>query len=336
MNGTTPTYHYYIQDHQGNSRVVFNQNGTIEQTNHHYPFGMTFGEEINNSDQRYKYNGKELDRMHGLDLYDYGARHYDAAIGRWGVIDPLAEKYYSVSPYTYCTNNPIRFIDPNGEEIWIYNYDKDGSLVDKIRYKPGMEYKGDNAFISNAVSVLNKMNSVEIIGSQVLSTLYESKSKYDFTNLSSSSDGGIKFKKDGGAVFKMGENPSLSVTAHELFHGYQAEKGDIKSSIENELEAYAYSYAVSYNYASKHFSDRDSQYFLAPSNVGRMRRSQGVLFNEAFNRLIDSKSLNSVDFKKALDSFKRGSLFNLDGIYNKLPLGSKKTNLLKSFYPLIR
>ena len=65
MNGTTPTYHYYIQDHQGNNRVVFNQNGTIEQTNHYYPFGMTFGEGIDNSDNRYKYNDKELDRMHG-------------------------------------------------------------------------------------------------------------------------------------------------------------------------------------------------------------------------------------------------------------------------------
>nr|WP_320036967.1 RHS repeat-associated core domain-containing protein [uncultured Bacteroides sp.] len=113
MSGTIPTYHYYIQDHLGNNRVVFNQSGTIEQTNHYYPFGMTFGEGTENSDNRYKYNGKELDRMHGLDLYDYGARHYDAAIGRWGVIDPLAEKYYSVSPYAYCANNPIRFVDPD-------------------------------------------------------------------------------------------------------------------------------------------------------------------------------------------------------------------------------
>ncbi|WP_321436024.1 DUF6443 domain-containing protein [uncultured Bacteroides sp.] len=114
MNGTTPTYHYYIQDHQGNNRVVFNQSGTVEQTNHYYPFGMTFGEGIDNSDNRYKYNDKELDGMHGLDLYDYGARHYDAAIGRWGVMDPLTEKHYNISSYVYCLNNPITYIDPLG------------------------------------------------------------------------------------------------------------------------------------------------------------------------------------------------------------------------------
>ena len=117
MNGTAPTYHYYIQDHQGNNRVVFNQNGTIEQTNHYYPFGMTFGEGIDNSDNRYKYNGKELDRMHGLDWYDYGARMQTGM--NFTTPDPLAEKYYSISPYAYCANNPIRFIDPNGKDIVI-------------------------------------------------------------------------------------------------------------------------------------------------------------------------------------------------------------------------
>lgn len=91
MNSTTPTYHYYIQDHQGNNLVVLSQTGTIEQTNHYCPFGMTFGEELENSDQQYKYNGKDLDRIHGLNLYDYVARHYDAAIFRWGGIDPLAD-----------------------------------------------------------------------------------------------------------------------------------------------------------------------------------------------------------------------------------------------------
>jgi len=121
MNGTTPTYHYYIQDHQGNNRVVFNQSGTVEQTNHYYSFGMTFGEGLDNSDNRYKYNDKELDRMHGLDLYDYGARHYDAAIGRWETVDPLCENHPEVSPYVFCSNNPVNRVDLIGLDDYSVN-----------------------------------------------------------------------------------------------------------------------------------------------------------------------------------------------------------------------
>ena len=107
-------YHYYLKDHQGNNRVVINQSGTVEETNHYYPFGGVFGTTGNT--QPYKYNGKELDTKQGLNWYDYGARHYDAALGRFTTNDPLAEKYYSMSPYTYCADNPVKFIDPNGME----------------------------------------------------------------------------------------------------------------------------------------------------------------------------------------------------------------------------
>ena len=67
--------------------------------------------------QKYKYNGKELDRTHGLDTYDYGARMYDAALPVWDRPDPLAHKYYHVSPYVYCGNDPITRVDRDGR-IW--------------------------------------------------------------------------------------------------------------------------------------------------------------------------------------------------------------------------
>ncbi|HMM04302.1 RHS repeat-associated core domain-containing protein [Dysgonomonas sp.] len=111
-------YYYYLTDHLGNNRVVANASGTVTQINNYYPFGMHFAPGMNAGTQPYMYNGKELDMMHGLNMYDYSARYYESALGRFTSVDPLAEKYYSWSPYAYCYNNPLRFIDPDGKQIW--------------------------------------------------------------------------------------------------------------------------------------------------------------------------------------------------------------------------
>ena len=110
-------YHYYLKDHQGNNRVVISQSGTVEETSHYYPFGGTFASAGNV--QPYKYNGKELDTKKGLNWYDYGARHYDTALGRFTTNDRFAEKYYSMSPYQYGANSPVVNIDVNGDSIRI-------------------------------------------------------------------------------------------------------------------------------------------------------------------------------------------------------------------------
>ena len=117
-SGETPIYHTYLTDHQGNVRGVVDENTAVKQVNHYYPYGALFAESTNGGVQPFKYNGKELDRMHGLDWYDHGARHNDAAIGRWHVMDPLCEKYYDVSPYAYCAGDPVNAIDPDGKSIW--------------------------------------------------------------------------------------------------------------------------------------------------------------------------------------------------------------------------
>ena len=66
---------------------------------------------------KYKFQGQERQDELGLNFYDYGARNYDPAIGRWMNIDPLAEKYFNFTPYNYCANIPIYFIDPNGRDL---------------------------------------------------------------------------------------------------------------------------------------------------------------------------------------------------------------------------
>ena len=107
-------YYFYITDHLGNNRIVTNAVAAVVQSTQYYPFGASFADASGTSTQPYKYNGKELDQMHGLNLYDYSARYYESAIGRFTTVDPMAEMYYSISPYAYVGNNPIIRTDPTG------------------------------------------------------------------------------------------------------------------------------------------------------------------------------------------------------------------------------
>ena len=113
-----PVFHYYTQDHLGNNRIVTNEDGTVEQITHYYPFGGIFNDAgLNSSLQQYKYNGKELDRIAGMNTYDYGARQFFPVLPVWDRVDPLCEKYYNINPYGYCRNNPLKFIDGDGRKI---------------------------------------------------------------------------------------------------------------------------------------------------------------------------------------------------------------------------
>ena len=126
-------HHYHIKDLLGNIRETYihpdaNYKECVERTQY-YPSGLPWAERLSDSftAQPWKYNGKEFVEMHGLDEYDSKARWYYPAICRTTTMDPLAEKYYSTSPYAWCGNNPVRFVDPDGMD-W-YQDDSTGMYV---------------------------------------------------------------------------------------------------------------------------------------------------------------------------------------------------------------
>jgi RHS repeat-associated protein len=109
-------YQYTLSDHLGNTRVMFaDNNGSpqLVEESHYYAFGMRIeGLSTSNPDNKFTYNGKELEDDHGLNWYHYGARFYDAQIGRWHTVDPMDEFH---SPYVYVGNDPVNLIDPDGQ-----------------------------------------------------------------------------------------------------------------------------------------------------------------------------------------------------------------------------
>ena len=140
--------------------------------------------ENDHATQPYKYIGKELDRTHGLDWYDHGARHYDPVTGRWNVMDALAEKYYPWSPYVSCGDDPVNTVDPNGMAPGDIFTSADLAATDFGKYynprsiRESKEYAssiykiiGRNGIIGFSYTFANKGNGSEC--SPSLPTLYE-------------------------------------------------------------------------------------------------------------------------------------------------------------------
>ena len=142
-------FRYFVRDYQGNIRTVYGsavaklipveppfsltnrgaiggdkppirpkpiEHTVTYQRMQYYPFGLPYEAHYQPEEQPYKYGGKEFIELHGYDSYDFDARMYYPALCRFMTMDPLCEKYYSISPYAYCNNNPVKYVDPDGRD----------------------------------------------------------------------------------------------------------------------------------------------------------------------------------------------------------------------------
>ena len=176
-------YVYQYKDHLGNIRLSYSdnvlKNGSIEQNeiieeSNYQPFGLKmhgFNSNVssngNSLAQHYKYNGKELLEELGLNTYDFGARNYNPALGRWMNINPLAARYDAHSPYNFTINNPIYFVDPDGKRIIIYYQSGGKTKQYEYNYEKDRDTKGLPEFLANALTALDGLyetSNIEIDG----------------------------------------------------------------------------------------------------------------------------------------------------------------------------
>ena len=111
----------HIPDHLGNVRVVADEECNVLERNGYYPFGLRWSVGSDLESNRYRFNGKEEQTVFGIPYIDYEARQYDPILARWSAPDPLAEKYYGISPYAFCANDPVNLVERDGrawDVVW--------------------------------------------------------------------------------------------------------------------------------------------------------------------------------------------------------------------------
>jgi len=141
-NLSSPNYYYYRKDHLGNNREVWlaNTNTTVQRTQY-YSSGLPWAESTGGSVQKKKYSGKEFVEMHGLDEYDSQARWFYPTGDFTTTMDPLAEKYYSISPYAWCEGNPVRKVDIDGRDPGDFFKTQNSAAKDWGKYYNGKSIK---------------------------------------------------------------------------------------------------------------------------------------------------------------------------------------------------
>ena len=232
--------YFYHPDHLGSSSWITYTDGSAVEHLHYLPWGEDFVNQKSNifDGARYTFSAKEKDAETGCSYF--GARYYNSDLSIWLSVDPQSDKYPSLSPYVYCANNPVKLVDPNGEEIVIEwggqkCYYLGGKLYTDKEYKNEFIAE-EGSFFQKSQNALNKIantktgnilaNSlandnefkVKIVESEKsgFNPITKSRDPYNEANAE------IKWNNSGELVPTLGRMLQNGVTslAHELCHGY--------------------------------------------------------------------------------------------------------------------
>lgn len=280
------TYHYFIKDHQDNVRMVVDEHGNVEEANDYYPFGGLMSTSSRQSVQPYKYNGKELEAANGLNWYDYGARRYDPVLGRWNGVDPSCEKHYSWSPYTYCKNNPVLRVDPDGKDDYTINNigrlswtRVEGSKTDVLKSTSGGE-----PIVVNDKGLLSGMYKMQKANQNAGMEFYNSTMNLD----------------DAAAVFKFGADNTKAEWKLDIYDdqgsktaiiGTSGREGSVFSDVQDKLKVKGDKIVDlhSHPYNDK-ASDKDMRILKINTGAIYYRDGKELLFYNSKNPRIENKS----------------------------------------------
>ena len=250
-------YYFYIKDHLGNNRATAFSTGSVKGMDDYFPYGMpVIDSKWGKNPQAYRFGGKELERLMGLNLYDFQARWHDPALGRFMSVDPLCEKYYSISPYAYCANNPINAIDLRGDSITYiinstmtnpngttsissstYYYGQDANGNYGFIGSNGQVYSGNDTYLNNLTTAINNLRVGGNVGNTLVSDLMSSTNRVQIVRGNNTADINGAFIKwnpnsTAGGINAIGsENrPSYIGLGHEMAHIQDVWNGTIDNS----------------------------------------------------------------------------------------------------------
>ncbi|MEZ4777332.1 MAG: RHS repeat-associated core domain-containing protein [Bacteroidia bacterium] len=250
-----------------------------------------------------------------------GARMYAPDEGRWKGVDALGEKYVGWSPYNYVMGNPIKFIDPDGEEIWIIGEDNNRYRYDggKIYNASGDEVDQDKVEekIQQLIGLFNQIGEAEK-GGEILTQLTTSSSKYNFnsqkdpnakggmTTIKQSDGGLVNFSNLANIIEKakgsFGKNianvAGIDAVANELFHLFQIEHGEYESSLSSELQSTIFSRSIVESV------EGDGRYLSMTSNFVFGTGKKGEELRNIVQNIENSNEINPSSFKLAIRLYK--------------------------------
>ena len=242
----------HITDHLGSTRAIVEGGDYIEvEQNDYYPFGKRVADNTlpTTATNRWRFSGKEIQTLGGIGLIDFGARLYDVFSTRWISQDPVSHKYFEITPYGYCNNNPVIFLDINGAEFTESSEEfirriKDRiermiSACDKKIARIKSNSSSENKSQKNRISKLEKKKE-QLQGVQTeIAVLENSNQVYDISfndsfNTTLEVNSLTRYNVDNNQIeIVLGDN-SISMLAHELAHAYQFEIGEISFFASNK------------------------------------------------------------------------------------------------------